>query len=90
MVYVHDLSSNGSRIKTSSSSGPESEHSGVLCKLADATLLSDGDEVFLTPKLSFTFSAKLSLVNTPDVPDSDYEREQKVCDNVAISQALNS
>ncbi|KAI9684295.1 MAG: hypothetical protein M1822_005768 [Bathelium mastoideum] len=77
MVYVHDLSSNGSRIKPSGSSESSKPSLRLLGKSAGATLLSDGDQVFLSPQLSFTFRANPSVAVQEGSRDPDHIREKK-------------
>jgi hypothetical protein len=66
MVYVEDLSSNGSRYKPVSAEGQESSSLRPLGKTSGTILLSDGDQVFLTPSISFVFRFNPQLVSVEE------------------------
>ncbi|KAF2238666.1 Pkinase-domain-containing protein [Viridothelium virens] len=77
MVYVHDLSINGIRIKKAEPPDIHVKSSQNLGRAAGPTLLSDGDEVFLTPGLSFIYHEDPRFAIELDVQGSVDELERK-------------
>ncbi|KAI9714899.1 MAG: hypothetical protein M1820_000188 [Bogoriella megaspora] len=76
LIYVHDISSNGCRIKPTTSRGNTIDSLRMLGKAAGATLISDGDEIFLSPSLYFKLLLRPTFDRPPESPDPIADQEK--------------